>query len=316
MLTRRKCPKRYPMRFGWQSCVSTRIWDIPANNCFVALCELADRTKSKSERRVNSIKCDVSSENKPPKSHLPAKLADTYTEFNQGVRVDIFVLADSNEQVFEFLDIVDLATRFNICFPVPSKRPDDVFSVLQMVWINGAGPMSHLISDMGGEFEGELGECMDGHGIRQYFKASEGPWQNGRVERNGGIWKAAARKTIRDVGARGFVEIRRLASMMNWAKNARINSSGCSPAQWVISVEGANCHGHCRMRSKVPSWPRWSCQIVRLSSVDECKGCGLQDTSHRLRRALLAGVRASSHTQGIETGEPVVVWRRVKKTRT
>ena len=63
-------------------------------------------------------------------------LADTYTEFNQGVGVDLFVLADSNKQVFEFLNIVDLAARFNICFPVPSKRPDDVLSVLEMVWVN------------------------------------------------------------------------------------------------------------------------------------------------------------------------------------
>ena len=42
----------------------------------------------------------------------------------------------------------------------PSYRPDDVLSVLEVVWINWAGPMSHLISDMGGEFEGELGEFM------------------------------------------------------------------------------------------------------------------------------------------------------------
>ena len=89
-------------------------------------------------------------------------------------------------------------------------------SVLEMVWINWAGAMSHLISDMGGEFEGELGEFMEACGIRQYFMASEAPWQNGFVERNGGIWKAAARKTIKDVGARGFVEMRRLASMVNW----------------------------------------------------------------------------------------------------
>ena len=40
------------------------------------------------------------------------------------------------------------------------------------------------------------------------------------------------------------------------------------------------------------------------------------DTSHRLRRALLAGVRASSHTQGVVTGELVFVWRKVKKNRT
>ena len=99
---------------------------------------------------------------------------------------------------------------------------DDVLSEFEMVWINWAGPMSHLISDMGGEFEGELGKFMEAHGIRQYFTASEAPWQNGLVERNGGIWKAVARKTIKDVGARGFVEMRRFASMVNWAKNARI----------------------------------------------------------------------------------------------
>ena len=73
-------------------------------------------------RAASELKCDVCLENKPPKSHLLAKLADSYTEFNQGVGVDLFVLADSDEQVLEFLNIVDLATRFNICFPVPSKQ--------------------------------------------------------------------------------------------------------------------------------------------------------------------------------------------------
>ena len=98
-------------------------------------------------RTASELKCDVSAENKPPKSHVPSKLADTYTEFNQGVKVDLFVLADSNEQVFEFQNTADLATRSDICFPVPSERPDDVLSVLEMVWINWARPMSHVISD-------------------------------------------------------------------------------------------------------------------------------------------------------------------------
>ena len=54
-------------------------------------------------RAACELKCDFCSENRLPKSHLLAKLADTYTEFNQGVGVDLFVLADSSEQVFEFL---------------------------------------------------------------------------------------------------------------------------------------------------------------------------------------------------------------------
>ena len=94
--------------------------------------------------------------------------------------------------------------------------------------------MSHLISDVGFEFDGEFSEFMNAYGIRQYFTASEAPRQSGLVERNGGIWKAAARKAIKDVAARGFVDMRILASMVNWAKNAWINSSGYSPAHWVI----------------------------------------------------------------------------------
>ena len=32
----------------------TRTWDTPARNCFVALCELVERTRSQVERRMNS----------------------------------------------------------------------------------------------------------------------------------------------------------------------------------------------------------------------------------------------------------------------
>ena len=81
--------------------------------------------------------------------------------------------------------------------------------------------MNHLISDIGGKFEGALGEFAEAHGIRQYFTATEALWQNGLVERDGGIWKAAARKAIKDVGARSFVDERRLASTVNGELVAR-----------------------------------------------------------------------------------------------
>ena len=89
-------------------------------------------------RSANDLKCDVCfKKDKPPRSHLPAKLRDSYTEFNQG-----------NAPVFEFLNMVDLATRIIICFPVPSKRLDDVLSVLDLVWINWARTIGLLISDI------------------------------------------------------------------------------------------------------------------------------------------------------------------------
>ena len=140
---------------------------------------------------------------KPPENHLRVRLADTYTEFNQGVLVELFVLADSDEQVFEFLN--------------------------------------HLISDIGGESEGELGELMEAHGIRQYFKAAEAPWQNGLGKRNSGIWQAAARKAIKDVGrveACGTVTARlaRIFRILTCAGGHRSRIQSCF---WIAIERGA-----------------------------------------------------------------------------
>ena len=63
------------------------------------------------------------------------------------------MVTDSDGVVYEFLDF---ATRFTFCFPVPLKRRDDVLVVFEMVWINLAGLVSNFISDICGEFEGEL----------------------------------------------------------------------------------------------------------------------------------------------------------------
>ena len=286
-LKRRKFLKKYPKRSNRQSC------EFPSQELLSRALRIGGANKITIEA-ASELKCAVCSETNPPKRHLLAKLADAYTEFNQGVGADLFVPADSDEQVFEFLFIVNLPTRLNICFPVQSKRPDNVLSVLEMVWINWAGPMRHLISDMGGEFEGELGVCMEAHGIRQYFTASEAPWQNGLVERNGGIWKAAARKVIKDVGARGFVDMRRIASMVNWATNARVNSSGYSPAQWVIgrgyklpwSLLDEKKNGE-RASLELPDHsPEFGRRMSWLWAAR--RAFENTDTSHRLRRALLA----------------------------
>ena len=69
--------------------------------------------------------------------------------------MDTFSLTDSAKVMREFLQVVNLATMFEFCFPVPSRRPDDVLAVLPLVWTDWARPMNHLISDVGGEFERE-----------------------------------------------------------------------------------------------------------------------------------------------------------------
>ena len=81
-------------------------------------------------------------------------------------------------------------------------------SVLEMVGINWAYPTSHLIADMGSEFEGKLGEFTEAHGILQHFTASEAAVTGKQLQG----------KQSKGVGARGFVEMRLAASMVDWAK--------------------------------------------------------------------------------------------------
>ena len=116
--------------------------------------------------------------------------------------------------------------------------------------------------------------------------------------------------------------MRRLASMANWAKNARNNSSGYSPAQWV-----------CGRGYKLP-WSilneKQSGELASLELPDHSPEFGRRmswlwaarrafetmDISHRLRRASLTGVRASAHTPGIVNGVLVHVWRKVNRNKT
>ena len=75
------------------------------------------------------------------------------------------------------------------------------------------------------------------------------------------------------------------------------------------------------MRSRVSSWHRLPDHTPEFGRGKSWlwaarRAFETMDTSHRLRRALLAGIPASSHTQGIVTGELVSVWRKIKKNRT
>ena len=113
--------------------------------------------------------------------------------------------------------------------------------------------------------------------------------------------------------------MRRLASMVNWAKTVALTRLDIRKHNGS-SVEDTNCHGHFWVRSKVANWHRWSCQITRLSSVDESHVCGcmtcLRNHGHESPcETRVVGRGSSEFTHpGIMTGELVFVCRKVKKT--
>ena len=109
--------------------------------------------------------------------------------------------------------------------------------------------MNHLIFDMAGDPEGERVtsvSSVEGHGIQHSFTAAEPRGRNGL-------------ESGHQTGDQGWFEASwkcedSLASMRNWAKNARINSSGYSPCTLGRGVEETNCLGRHWIESKVVIW--------------------------------------------------------------
>ena len=104
----------------------------------------------------------------PPATRRPSQVSRA-TVFGELVAVDLFWVKDCKDQVFTILNVVDAATRFQVCTPCRSKRPDDMLSALEACWLSWAGPPEKLQCDQGGEFNRELGNAMEAHGTEHVY---------------------------------------------------------------------------------------------------------------------------------------------------
>ena len=63
----------------------------------------------------------------------------------------------------------------------------------------------------------------------------EAPYQLGKVERHGAIWKVTAAKVIEQKGIVGLHNMMNLATVVNSVVNERNRTVGFSPAQWALA---------------------------------------------------------------------------------
>ena len=99
------------------------------------------------------LKCPVCAQMAPPATRRPSQVSRA-TVFGELVAVDLFWVKDCKDQVFTILNVVDAATRFQVCTPCRSKRPDDVLSALEACWLSWAGLPEKRQCDQGGVQQG------------------------------------------------------------------------------------------------------------------------------------------------------------------
>ena len=131
-----------------------------------------------------------------PKPRPPASLPKTF-RFNMTVGVDLFEIENHEGNKVWMCNMICWGTLYQICVPIPDKTALTVAKCMAEHWIRYFGPPTVVISDQGREFVGQqFKEFCGGNGILLHVTDVRAPWQNGRTERHGDIWKKIFTKAM------------------------------------------------------------------------------------------------------------------------
>jgi len=151
------------------------------------------------------------------------------TRFNAVVGMDLKEVHDSNGKSFYCLNILDLATSFNVIVLLPNKSASEVAAAYKWAWLTWAGIPDKIVTDKGREFFGDFQEVQALLGVKFKMIPVEAPWQNGMVERHGGVMGDIIAAIVSETGAMGFTHMRDVCLHASMAKNRRPGKTGYSP---------------------------------------------------------------------------------------
>jgi hypothetical protein len=164
----------------------------PANDALARAIRLAGGTDA-AIRTALKLKCTICDRLREP-STLPKASLRKWKEFGECVAIDLFSLGDSCGSSATFLNMLDMASRYNVVFPVADKNPVTVFYGFLMGWCMSLGIPQNVRFDMGGEFEAGFAEMTEQVGSRLLPCAAVSPTQNAPCERAGASWKFHAKR--------------------------------------------------------------------------------------------------------------------------
>ena len=259
---------------------------------------------------VSRLKCEVCAQRKAPTLARPSGPV-LATEFGEALGADIFWGHDASEHRYPVLNLVDLATRYQLCVMVSKLEPGKILKAFN-VWLATFGVPKKMTTDGGAEFQGVFAEALTMFGVAHFVSSAESPWQSGITERRGGALKVALGRIIQQEHIVGKKMLRVAISAAVSARNAVPLWNGYSPAQWVL---GKQIHLPGSLLQRPGGLPELhsalDCPSMarRLAIAQSAKAAMLEvDNSNRLRRALLR--RSRPHRGDYEKGMSVYFWRR------
>lgn len=151
--------------------------------------------------------------------------------------LDIIFLDTLESTGVPALNMVDLASTYQVVVPIENRKSDTVAQASYRHWISWAGVPGRLVLDLDTAFQDSFWELTSDHSISMKSAAGQAHWQNGIAERFGQSWKDVWRKVCKHQGV-GDQDLHDAAGAVSEARNSLRNRSGFSPRQWVFGTNG------------------------------------------------------------------------------
>ena len=252
-----------------------------------------------------------------PKAPRPAVVPKCYKP-GVAVGLDLFFIPDvMSQKAVPILNVVDLGTNYQVIEMLESKEPEVVWSGFWRTWCRVFGMPEYISIDEGREFRGAFTKWSSEMGTIVFRAAARAPWQQGKVERHGGLMKDMIEKAREASPPSTVEELKMILYECECAKNRYMNRSGYSPVQRQIG-----------------QWPRVPGSLMSDETIDPAlQAHGTSDAFDKLleirqiaqeafmkltsREAAAKALKARPRLQTtFRAGELVYVYRVLRKRKT
>ena len=294
----------------------------PANDALARAIRLAGGTDAAIKTALK-LRCAVCDRLREPAT-VPKASLRKWKEFGECVAIDLFSLGDSKGNTATFLNMLDMASRYSVVFPVADKNPVTVFYGFLMGWCMNLGIPQNCRFDMGGEFEAGFAEMTEQIGSRLLPCAAVSPTQNAPCERAGATWKFHAKRLCDQFSITWTSPEEKLwlCAVLNWATNAQVNETGYSSSQWVLGKSLRLPYQMLQKSSALAAHQRHTDDFSfqrRVAMLSAAQSSIISSRySRALSRAFLGRARASDNVTSkirFNIGDQVMFWRGNNKNK-
>ena len=192
------------------------------------------------------MSCDSCGDSIRRRRPKPVRLPGRYV-FNHHLLIDVFYGKDVVGESFAFLNIIDDATGYQVVSCLGQARgPPASKAVLRhflTVWSSWAGLPYSAQVDRGKEYLAYFSDHLKTYGVEQETVPLEAPWQNGKVERAGALWKEILYKTVQEMQLQGLDDMILATTIITQCRNSFPRPNGYSPSQWVLGLSEVRVPG-------------------------------------------------------------------------